>query len=162
VRRPDDAPALTPSDIYRLYFHGPAFQVVGEAWRANGGAAGRLADHLPDDRDPSTARTVLGPRLEELCFQVAGLWEAGREGRLALPAHVDRLSVLAELATEQPERAVAVARPVEGRPGVFDCQVLDSTGGILLRLEGYRTIPLPGGLSEEVSSPLRHVMARQD
>ena len=29
--------------------------------------------------------TLTGPRLVELCFQAAGLWEAGREGRLALP-----------------------------------------------------------------------------
>ncbi len=89
-----DAPAIAPSDVYRLYFHGPAYQVVAEAWRDDSAAAGRLAQDMPVDHEPSSAATVLGPRLEELCFQVAGLWEAGHEGRLALPAHVDRLSVL--------------------------------------------------------------------
>ena len=65
---------IAPADVYRLYFHGPAYQVVGEAWRGDGAAVGRLAEHLPADHEPATAPTLLGPRLEELCFQVAGLW----------------------------------------------------------------------------------------
>ena len=162
VGRSEGAPAITPPDVYRLYFHGPAYQVVGEAWRDDGGAAGSLADHLPEDRSPAGVPTLLRPRLEELCFQVAGLWEAGHEGRLALPAHVDRLSVLDELVGEQPEGVVAVAHPVAGEPGVFDCEVLDPTGRVVLRLEGYHTVPLPGGLTDEVRAPLRDVMAGQD
>ena len=31
---------------------------------------------------------LTGPRLVELCFQTAGLCEAGTDGRLALPLHV--------------------------------------------------------------------------
>ena len=120
--RPTHA-VIAPADVYRLYFHGPAYQVVGEAWRDDGAAVGRLAEHLPADQAPADAATLLGPRLEELCFQVAGLWEAGREGRLALPAHVDRLSVLGELATgESASGVVALARPVAGDPGCFDCR----------------------------------------
>ena len=89
---------------------------------------------------------------------MAGLWEAGHEGRLALPAHVDRLSLLGEPGTEAPEGAVAVAHPVPGQPGVFDCRVQDQTGRVVLRLEGYRTVPLPGGLDDDVRAPLRDVM----
>ncbi len=153
-----DAPVIAPADVYRLYFHGPAYQVVGEAWRDDGAAAGRLAEHLPVDHEPSSTPTLLGPRLEELCFQVAGLWEAGHEGRLALPAHVDRLRVLGEVATGETENVVAIARPVQGQPGVFDCRVLDPTGRVILTLDGYRTVPMPGPLSDEVRSPLRDVM----
>jgi hypothetical protein len=162
VIRTAGAPALSPPDVYRLYFHGPAYQVVGEAWRDDGGAAGRLAEHLPEGSAPESAPTVLRPRLEELCFQVAGLWEAGHEGRLALPAHVDRLSLLPELAAGRFDGAVAVAHPVTGKPGVYDCQVLDPTGHVVLRLEGYGTVPLPGGLADEVRAPLRAVMVGQD
>jgi hypothetical protein len=162
VSRSAETPALSPPDVYRLYFHGPAYQVVGEAWRDDGGAAGRLADHLPHDLGSAGASTVLRPRLEELCFQVAGLWEAGHEGRLALPAHVDRLRLLTEQEAEQPEGAVAVAHPVAGEPGVFDCEVREPSGRVVLRLEGYRTVPLPGGLSDEVQAPLRDVMAGED
>ncbi|HEX3222245.1 MAG TPA: SDR family NAD(P)-dependent oxidoreductase [Nocardioides sp.] len=159
VAKTRGAAVIAPADVYRLYFHGPAYQVVGEAWRGDGAAVGRLAEHLPADHEPATAPTLLGPRLEELCFQVAGLWEAGHEGRLALPAHVDRLSVLGEVATGEDEALVAIARPTPGTTGVFDCRVLDPDGRILLRLDGYRTVPMPGPLAEEVRAPLRAVLA---
>ena len=93
----------------------------------------------------------------ELCFQVAGLWEAGREGRLALPAHVDRLSVLGDVGDRPTATAlVAVARPIAGRPTASStAQVLDRTGRVMLRLDGYRTVPLPGPLPDDVRAPLR-------
>jgi hypothetical protein len=159
VARAEGAPVIAPADVYRLYFHGPAYQVVAEAWRDDGTAAGRLAEHLPTDHEPSSTQMLLGPRLEELCFQVAGLWEAGREGRLALPAHVDRLSVLGEVATGEARGVVAVARPVPGKAGVFDCRVLDPTGKVLLRVDGYRTVPMPQPLADDVRAPLRAAMA---
>jgi hypothetical protein len=159
VARVEGAAVIAPSDVYRLYFHGPAYQVVAEAWREDGAAVGRMADHLPADHEPATTHTQLGPRLEELCFQVAGLWEAGREGRLALPSHVDRLSVLGPVPTGDGETLVAVARPTPGVSGVFDCQVRDPEGRVLLRLEGYRTVPMPAPLTEDVRAPLRAVLA---
>jgi hypothetical protein len=161
VSRPGGAPVIGPSDVYRLYFHGPAYQVVAEAWREDGGAAGRLAEHLPVDHEPPRAPTLLGPRLEELCFQVAGLWEAGHEGRLALPAHVDRLTMLTEAPGPGVHGVVATARPAGG-PGVFDCQVVDDTGRVLLRVDGYRTVPMPQPLAENVRAPLRDVMTTRD
>ena len=159
VAKTRGAAVIAPLDVYRLYFHGPAYQVVGEAWEDDGAAVGSLAEHLPTDQEPATTPTLLGPRLEELCFQVAGLWEAGYEGRLALPSHVDRLSVLGEVATGDGGALVAIARPTPGTQGVFDCQVLDQDGRVLLRLDGYRTVPMPGPLAEEVRAPLRAVLA---
>jgi hypothetical protein len=90
---------------------------------------------------------------------VAGLWEAGREGRLALPSHVDRLSLLGEVADGDGDALVAIARPTPGTHGVFDCQVLDPDGRVLLRLDGYRTVPMPGPLTEDVRAPLHAVLA---
>ncbi len=159
VGRAEDARVVPPEDVYRLYFHGPAYQVVAEAWQQNGGAAGRFSGHLPPDREAGAAATVLGPRLVELCFQVAGLWEAGSQGRLALPAHVDRLSLLRRPAEPVgAEGTVAVAEPAT-EPGSFDCRVQDLAGSVVLRLEGYRTVPMPGELAEEVRGPLREVMS---
>jgi hypothetical protein len=37
--------------------------------------------------------------------------------------------------------------------------VLDPGGKVLLRLDGYRTVPLPGPLPDNVRAPLRSVMA---
>jgi len=159
VAKTHGAAVIAPSDVYRLYFHGPAYQVVGEAWRGEGAAVGRLAEHLPAEQEPAETPTLLGPRLEELCFQVAGLWEAGREGRLALPSHVDRLSVLGDVAYGDGADLVAIARPTPGTSGVFDCEVLDPDGRVLVRLDGYHTVPMPGQVAEDVRAPLRAVLA---
>jgi hypothetical protein len=152
---------LGPTEVYRLYFHGPAFQVVREAWResrhGDAAAVGRLAEDLPPDHDPSSGAVVLEPRLEELCFQVAGLWEAGTEDRLALPAHVDRLTLLGDPTATS--GAVAVARPTG--PGGFDCRVLDDAGRVVLQLDGYHTVPMTVGLPDDVRTSLHDAMTTQ-
>ncbi|MFI7542164.1 SDR family NAD(P)-dependent oxidoreductase [Actinoplanes sp. NPDC049599] len=145
-------PELTPEEVYRLYFHGPAYQVVGSAWRQGDGVAARLADGLPDQAD---APTVTGPRLVELCFQTAGLWEAGRQGRLALPAHVDAVRLGADLA----ERAGLSATVRPDGSGGFDCVVGDGAGAVVLRVDGYRTVRLPDPLPDEICAPFRTAMA---
>jgi hypothetical protein len=147
--------------VYRFYFHGPAYQVVGSAWRSNGSAVARFADDLPGDHQPASRPTVIGPRLVELCFQTAGLWEAGTSGRLALPLHVDRLQLLAD-PTSVRAPLYAVARPSDGRPDgeeAFDCVVVEADGRVLLRLDGYRTVPLPAPLAQDIQAPLHAVMA---
>jgi NAD(P)-dependent dehydrogenase (short-subunit alcohol dehydrogenase family) len=147
------SPRLGPAEVYRLYFHGPAYRVVGAAWRDGDGAAGRFAPDLPPAHDPAAGPTRTGPRLVELCFQTAGLWEAGHSGRLALPLHVGRLALEAEPA-EGADRT-AVAFPAGDG---FDAAVLDGTGRVILRLENYRTVPLPQPLGDDVRAPLRSTM----
>ena len=78
-------PVVDAGLVYRFYFHGPAYQVVESAWRDGDGPSARLAGSLPDDRSPADAPLALAPRLVELCFQTAGLWEAAHDNRLALP-----------------------------------------------------------------------------
>ncbi len=146
----DGEPALTPAEVYRLYFHGPAYQVVGGAWRHEDGIAARFAADLPAQ---AGAPTLIGPRLVELCFQTAGLWEAGRDGRLALPLHVDSVRIAAE-PTEHTD-LVATARP--GRDGGFDCVVHGADGRVVLRVDGYRTVPLPEPVPDDVRTAIRAV-----
>ncbi len=101
--------------------------------------------------------TLLGPRLEELCFQVAGLWEAGHEGRLALPAHVDRLTVTGDVTGRRPR--VPWPSPTRRDHGGYDCEVVAPDGRVLLRLEGYRTVPMPVPVDDDVRAPLREALA---
>ncbi|OBI28615.1 beta-ketoacyl synthase [Mycobacterium sp. E1386] len=146
-----EVPALSPEQVYRLYFHGPAYRVVGSAWRCDDGAAARFADGLPPQTDEPV---LIGPRLVELCFQTVGLFEAGTQGVLALPLHVDAV----HLNGTPTERAglVATARP-DGRGG-FVCTVRDDEGRTVLRVDGYRTVPLPQPPSAEFVAPIRSVM----
>jgi NAD(P)-dependent dehydrogenase (short-subunit alcohol dehydrogenase family) len=147
--------AIDSTAVYRLYFHGPAYRVVARAHRVDGGVAARFASGLPANHDPASEPTVLGPRLVELCFQAAGLWEAGAHGRLALPSHVGRLRLLAEPAEHA--ELVAVARPAPDS-GSFDCEVRDATGRLILRLDDYRTVPLPQPVADDVRAPISAVL----
>ena len=44
----------------------------------------------PPTTSRPTSRSNAAPRLIELCFQTAGVYELGTAGRMALPTHVDR------------------------------------------------------------------------
>jgi len=162
VVRADDVTAVGREDVYRLYFHGPTYQVVAESWQDDGSVVARLAADLPPNHKPEDLPTVLGPRLVELCFQAAGVWEAGRAGRLALPAHVGRVQVVGTPGpVEADGSAVAVVRAISDGTAAesFDCTVLDKKGQVVLRVEDYRTVSLPGELRPEVSAPLQAAMA---
>ena len=144
---------LTPDDVYRFYFHGPAYQVVSSAWRVDDAAVAQMASDLPPNNQPADVATQAQPRVIELCLQTAGLWESGREGRMALPTHVDRAVIFPR---SSGEGLVATAREVGDG---FDCVVTDASGTVVVRLEGYRTIVVPQPLDEDVLAPMRRVMA---
>jgi hypothetical protein len=97
------------------------------------------------------------PRLIELCFQTAGLWEMGSQGRMGLPLHVDYVSSLG--APAQPEeRLYAVVTP-QLEQECFDAVVVDAKGTCYLELRGYRTVALPGGIAAEPLQPLKDLMS---
>jgi hypothetical protein len=144
-------PALTPEQVYRLYFHGPAYQVVDAAWKHADGAAGGFAAELPPQVD---APVLIAPRLVELCFQTVGLFEAGTDGHLALPLHVGAV----RLNGRPEERAGLVATCRRDVDGGFSCAVRDEDGTLVLRLDGYRTVPLPDPPPDDVIAPIVSVM----
>jgi polyketide synthase-like dehydratase family protein/polyketide synthase family protein/KR domain-containing protein len=151
--------AVAAADIYRIYFHGPAYRVMESAWRHGDGVAGRLARPLPPDHRPEELPTLMEPRLIELCFQTAGVGELGTHGRMALPLKVDRVTA--------PRRndknggngtpLYAVAGPRDG-DGAVDAYVVDGAGNVYLSLSGYRTIELPGSVAADRVAPLRAAM----
>jgi hypothetical protein len=145
---------LSPEQVYSFYFHGPAYQVVDTAWRSEGASLARLTPDLPQDRIPADAPLTNAPRLVELCFQTAGLWQAGRDGQLALPMAVDRVSVL----VAEPEgQLYAVAREVG--ESTYDAVVVTGDGQVVVRLDGYHSIPVPMPIPEDVAGPLTDTYA---
>ncbi len=143
--------------VYRVYFHGPAYQVLDRAWRDNGHVIGRLAGELPVDHEPQSTPTEFVPRLIELCFQTAGVWELGTAGRMALPTHVDR--VVRYAGADAPGRLWAVVTPRDG--GCVDAEVVDEHARVRVRLDGYRTTELPGGLDDDALAPIRTAMGHK-
>ena len=64
----------------------------------------------PPTTIPPQQPTEIAPRLIELCFQTAGVWELGTAGRMALPTHVDRVLALRRSRRGRDLRARAPAR----------------------------------------------------
>ena len=147
--------AVTHDEVYRVFFHGPAYQVVDEAWHRGSDAVTRLARRLPAACAPAAGQTTTEPRLAEACFQTAGLWEVGQAGQLGLPAHVDQVSTLHRPLPDS--ELFAVAHQAED--GSFDCQVVDSEGDVVVRVKGYRTIVLGNALPAELQQPIHAAMS---
>jgi malonyl CoA-acyl carrier protein transacylase len=149
---PPAAAAVGASDIYRVYFHGPAFQVLESAWRDRGQVLGRAAAGLPELCAPPTATLLTSPRLLELCFQTAGIAEIADTGGMGLPQRIERV----EFPGQRPARLDGCLCAVTRRAdGAFDATVSDGDGAVCLRMSGYRTAALPGGLAEALLTPLR-------
>ncbi len=144
--------------LYGLYFHGPAYQVVERAWQDGGRIVGLMPRSLPENHYPSALPTLMAPRLIELCFQTAGVWEMGTESRMGLPQHIDRVSLL-----RAPEMAegqfCAVVTPAPGR-GTFDADVIDARGYCYVQLRGYRTIALANAVDMERVKVLHLAMSQ--
>ena len=149
---PERGAKVAARDIYRLYFHGPAYQVVEESWRAGEDVVGLFASNLPANHEPGDLPTLMAPRLIELCFQTAGMWELATQARMGLPYRVDRLSV--HKCSEGGQTTLhSIVTPRQD--GGFDARVVDQKGNVWLALSGYRTMALPDLVDKELLAPLR-------
>jgi NAD(P)-dependent dehydrogenase (short-subunit alcohol dehydrogenase family)/acyl carrier protein len=148
---PASGPAIGAEDVYQVYFHGPAYQVLDSAWgNGPGTVIGRLADELPANHEPKELPTKMAPRLIELCFQTAGMYELGVDDRFGLPSRIRRVQKLKE-ASPADKPFFTIVRHSESGPG-FDADVVDESGDVYFRLTDYRTSELPdaaGALATE-------------
>jgi len=140
-------------DIYRLYFHGPAFQVLDGVQCSGDTVLGRLNQNLP----PATSdgRHLSTPTLVELCFQTAGIWEAGVTGVLALPQSIGSLHIYRDDIRDT--SIFAEVTPLHAKDGSlsFNARVLDENGNIYLEIKNYHTSPLPYAAEPELIAPLK-------
>jgi hypothetical protein len=140
---PADAMPIDRAPIYKIYFHGPSYQVLERAQVAGAEVTGLMADALPPAVAPAEARTLMAPRLIELCFQAAGIWQIATQSTMALPA-----SLAGVTCYRQPEEAAGrrlyahVTALEDGQR--FEARVLDELGQVYVALQGYQTVKLPG------------------
>jgi len=147
------------AEIYHIYFHGPAYQVLEKAWWDGKRMIGLLAEHLPGNHQPSDQPTLMAPRLIELCFQTAGLWEMSAQSRFGLPQDVHEVSMLRKPALAE-SRLYAVVTP-NLEQGTFDAEVIDTKGNCYVHLNGYRTASLPNSVDADTFKTL-HVSMTQE
>jgi acyl transferase domain-containing protein/acyl carrier protein/NAD(P)-dependent dehydrogenase (short-subunit alcohol dehydrogenase family) len=148
---------IEAAEIYRLYFHGPAYQVVERAWWDGHRIVGLMAKYLPPNHLPSQLPTLMAPRLIELCFQTAGLSEMGTQGRMGLPLHIDRVSSFL-VPDADGTRLYAVVTSDQAR-GSFDAEIVDAKGNRYLQLGGYRTVAVPNAVDAQGLKALQAAMS---
>jgi polyketide synthase-like dehydratase family protein len=101
----------------------------------------------------------MAPRLIELCFQTAGLWEMGVQGSMGLPQHIDRVSPSSLMLNPEAAdaRIYAVVTPDPNRSS-FDAEVVDARGNCYLQFNGYRTVAVAGAVDAERLKALHDAM----
>src|SRR5262249_13013665 len=112
-----------------------------------------MPEQLPPNNVPDTQATIIAPRLVELCFQTAGMKEMIESSRMALPLHIDSVTLFGADAGEA--RCGALVSASDG--GGFDADVVDESGKLRMRVKGYRTVALPGEVDTTVLRVLHAV-----
>jgi hypothetical protein len=83
----------------------------------------------------------------------------GLQGRMGLPQHVREVALLR--APDQADgRFYAVVRP-DADEKSFNAEVLDTNGNCYLRLKGYQTVALAGGINADSLKNLQATMSAE-
>jgi len=134
---------------------------VERAWWDGHRIVGLLAKGLPTNHLPSELPTALAPRFIELCFQTAGVWEMGVQGRMGLPLHINCCSFLLPVPESDNTRLYAVVTPDRDHNS-FDAEVVDTKGNRYLQLSGYRTAAFPGAVDAKPLKALQAAMSLEE
>jgi hypothetical protein len=130
--------------IYRIFFHGPAFKVIERACVEGKRAIGLIRVDLPPNASPAGAISIMAPRLIEACFQTAGVWKIVTQQQMALPLSIESVAAYRQM-EDAPGRLYAIVTTPDGES--FDAQVIDETGNVYVAVKSYRTVALPGNVS---------------
>jgi acyl transferase domain-containing protein/acyl carrier protein/NAD(P)-dependent dehydrogenase (short-subunit alcohol dehydrogenase family) len=128
--------------IYRVYFHGPAYQVMERIGVMGDRAVALMVDGLPPNSSPDMPM-LIAPRVIELCFQAAGMWEMVTHRAMALPSAIGSVTILRHPERAEGRRLYALVTAIDGGAS-YDVQVVDTDGTVYVDLRGYRTSRLPG------------------
>ncbi len=148
VPHTNDLPSVKARNIYQVYFHGPAYQVLTRVCKNNDNVIGMMNSMLPANHQPESLSTLIDPRLIELCFQTAGMWEIINKATMGLPAHIDQLVLLPAKELPAEEQFMALVSPYPELSS-YDAQVIDSQGNNYLVMVGYKTTAFPNRLEDE-------------
>jgi acyl transferase domain-containing protein/acyl carrier protein len=144
--------------IYRVYFHGPAYRVLDRVESAGlNQVIGCMTSDLPLNTTDANHSSLVGPRLIELCFQTAGVWEIGKTGQLALPAALDQV-IIRDPSTNGGSLVAEVVAEPNGDALSFSGRVRDGEGKVHVEFVGYRTSRMPNTLPQDEADPFRKVV----
>jgi len=141
------------SNVYQIYFHGPAYQVIDSAWKSGNQIIGRFASSLPPNHVPADLPLLVAPRFVELCFQTASLSGLVHQSRMGLPYGFQELKIVSSL--ENAPGAALLSIVDTHSDGTYDAEVVDDKGKIYMTLRGYRTMDLPDPVQTNQLAPIQ-------
>jgi NAD(P)-dependent dehydrogenase (short-subunit alcohol dehydrogenase family)/acyl carrier protein len=147
---------IASSHLYRLYFHGPAYQVIDSAWRDGSQIVALFAGNLPANHAPAELPLAAAPRFVEFCFQTASLSGLALQSRLGLPHAFQEIRMVA--LPEKAPKAAFFALVDGNADGTYSAEVVDDEGNLYLVLEGYRTMDLPDPVQADLLEPLKSAL----
>jgi hypothetical protein len=139
--------------IYKLYFHGPAYQVIDKCWKNKDEIIGLYAHDLPANHQPEELQLNTLPRLLELGFQTAGIMEMGSKDQMGLPSRIDHLHFY-----DNEEKGKEFYAVVKQTDQGYDIVVVNDKGATLLELGGYGTSVFMTGMDAALVAPLQKIM----
>ena len=144
---------MEAAKIYRIYFHGPAYQVLDCAWRDGNRIIGKMAKNLPNDHDPSEPDADCAAADRALLPDRRPL-EISEHSRMGLPLILIKC-VGREPRTWPKGGCMQSSLPIRAKK--FDAEVVDADGNRYLRFSGYRTVALPDSVDAEPLNALQMV-----
>ena len=135
-----------PDELVRaaaaLYLHGPAYQVIERARVSEHECVALMAHNLGPNTEPATAESIMAPRLVELCFQAAALWNTKVKNAMALPLGFETVTVYRQPQEAEGRRLYCVCK-TNNDGETFDAEVVDETGNVFVNLKSYLTVARP-------------------
>lgn len=144
--------AVETAEIYRLFFHGPAFRVVAAAEWRDGVLLARMNTGLPPWHRDGKA-TLTAPQLLEFALQSAGLLALAERPTMEIPRYIARIEHYPPAGEE------LFARAEYGADGI-DIDLFDQDGFVHLRVTGYRTTALPYPARQDRMEALHRALRR--
>jgi NAD(P)-dependent dehydrogenase (short-subunit alcohol dehydrogenase family) len=137
-----DSLPIEASEIYQSFFHGPAYQVIERARVSEHECVTLMAHDLGPNTEPANAESVMAPRLMELCFQSAALWNTKVKNAMAFPLGFEAVSAYRQPAEAEGRRLYCVCKTHNDGES-FDAEVVDEAGNLFVQLKSYLTVSRP-------------------
>jgi Polyketide synthase dehydratase len=138
---------VTAAQVYKLFFHGPAFQVIHAAALSGKTLVTELNPDLHALRNEVSVTPLSIPaQLIELCLQTAGLHDIAMQSRMMIPHRIARIDWVAAPEESSASRRFGFATPSVGASldcVRFDMRLADESQQVFLQISEYETAPLP-------------------
>jgi len=137
-----DSLPITGAEIYKSFFHGPAYQVIERAGIDGATCLALMAHDRGPNTEPASADSIMAPRLVELCFQSAALWTERVTGAMGLPLGFEKVTAYRQPEEAAGRRLTCVCTTPNGGES-FNATVVDEAGNVFVALAGYLTVARP-------------------